>query len=546
MRLSRPGQPAAAPSASATPSDRPDERERIRPAQHIRARPGEVRGLRQPAVGGGACSGFEYGYSLDEPDTLVMWEAQFGDFANGAQVIIDQFIASGESSGSASAAWCCCCRTATRARARSTRRARLERFLQLCAERQHAGRATRRRRPNTSTLLRRQVQRNFRKPLIVMTPKSLLRHKLAVSPLDGARRRHASSRDRRGRPIGGDRAGPPRRALQRQGVLRPARGARAKRRSTTSRSCGSSSCTRSRRERWPTVLARYREAPRSSGARRSRRTGRLDASSTAASSRRCAARQRGQRPLRRARADGASPATGSHKAHISPSSRPRSGRSDALGPRDFLTTACAHDGHRSDQGPGARARSVTEATLARWHKKAGEPSRADEPLIELETDKVDLEVRAGGRRARRDQRARRATVEVGDVLAPIDAGASAHPAPKPAPAPRPRPPPTAPAAARRPAPRARPRRPPTARRPTPAMPAAAKLIGGARARRRQVAGTGKDGRITKGDVLAVPRRARARRARRRAAPRRAPAAPIAEPREQRVPMTRLRRRSPSG
>ena len=82
-----------------------------------------------------AVLGFEYGYATAEPNTLVIWEAQFGDFANGAQVVIDQFIASGEVEvGPRRAASRCCCRTATKARAPSTRSARLERFLQLCAE----------------------------------------------------------------------------------------------------------------------------------------------------------------------------------------------------------------------------------------------------------------------------------------------------------------------------------------------------------------------------------------------------------------------------
>ena len=78
--------------------------------------------------------GFEYGYSLADPQLLVLWEAQFGDFANGAQVIIDQFIASGEAKWLRMSGLVCFCRTATRARGRSTRSARLERFLQLCAE----------------------------------------------------------------------------------------------------------------------------------------------------------------------------------------------------------------------------------------------------------------------------------------------------------------------------------------------------------------------------------------------------------------------------
>ncbi len=99
-----------------------------------------------------AVLGFEFGYSLDYPDALVTWEAQFGDFVNGAQVMIDQFISSAEDKWKRlSGLTCCCCRTATRGRGRSTPRRRFERFLELARRGQHAGRASRRRRRSSST-----------------------------------------------------------------------------------------------------------------------------------------------------------------------------------------------------------------------------------------------------------------------------------------------------------------------------------------------------------------------------------------------------------
>ena len=398
-----------------------------------------------------AVMGFEYGYSTTDPHSLVVWEAQYGDFANGAQVIIDQFISSGEAKWERFCGLTLLLPHGYEGAGPEHSSARLERFLQLCAENNMQVCV-----PSTPAqmfhMLRRQMRQRFRKPLIVMTPKSLLRHELSVSALEDLTRGGFARVIGEVDPLAAQEV---RRVVFCSGKvyfdLLKARRKEALRDVALVRI---EQLYPFPNEEYQAMLNRYPERARGrvvpGGAAEPGRlvpdpappAGAADGAAAGAVRRSCTRRRSRDRhhqdPRDRAADAGRRGVAFDHHRRVR-------ARYDA--PHGRRAAHCRGSRHGSGGGtagdPDQKAlmsteirvpqlpESIADATLVTWHKQPGDAIRRDENLADLETDKVVLEVPAPANGVVREIRVPSGTVVTsGQLLAVIEEGAAAAAATK--------------------------------------------------------------------------------------------------------------------
>ncbi len=392
------------------------------PLEHVAEDQGALE-IRDSALSEAGALGFEYGYSLDMPEGLVIWEAQFGDFVNGAQVIIDQFLVSSEAKWNRVSGLVLLLPHGMEGQGPEHSSGRLERFLNMCVNDNIQV-------CNVTTpaqffhLLRRQVMRPYRKPLIVMSPKSLLRHPAVVSTreeLTRGRFQHVIP-DTTVDPRGVDRV----LLCSGQGLLRPGRRPRGARPKQRGDHAGRAALSTAPRRDPGKSLHVFRRHPGHLGAGRGPQHGRLDLHEPgpARAAGQLVQMDRGQpTPVRQSR----------HRLPVAP--QPRTCEADRRGAR--TPPGQRHRRQGTDQKRPrvmstlylkvpALGESIAEAMIGKWKRAEGESVKADEPLVEVESDKATVELPApGGGVLRRILHKSGATVAIGEVIAEIEEGATA-------------------------------------------------------------------------------------------------------------------------